>query len=71
MINAPELILADEPLGSQDPETGQAVLELLLELVRESGATLLMVTHDHRTAEILDRRVDMREFALGMGEPAR
>ena len=64
MINGPELILADEPLGSQDPETSEAVLTLLLELVRESKATLVLVTHDLRTAGLLDRQVDMRPFAV-------
>ncbi len=71
MINAPDLILADEPLGSQDPETSEAVLKLLLELVRESRATLLMVTHDPKTAGCLDRQVDMRPFAVTCGGRAR
>jgi putative ABC transport system ATP-binding protein len=68
MINAPDLILADEPLGSQDAETSGAVLALLLELVQESKATLLLVTHDFQTASRLDRQVDMQAFAvLGSG----
>ena len=55
----PALVLADEPTGNLDEATGDAVMELLLELVSESGAGLLMVTHSKRLAGRLDRQVHL------------
>ncbi|GGE57619.1 ABC transporter ATP-binding protein [Actibacterium pelagium] len=60
----PPLILADEPTGSLDEATGDKVMDLLLELVRESGAALLMVTHSERLAARLSRRVHLRAGQL-------
>ena len=56
----PKLVLADEPTGNLDEGTGDAVLDLMLELVAETGASLLMVTHSIRLAERLDVRVHLR-----------
>ena len=56
----PKLVLADEPTGNLDEATGDAVMELLLELVSETGAGLLMVTHSMRLAARLDRQVGLR-----------
>ena len=60
----PALILADEPTGNLDEETGDAVLSLLLELVVETGAGLLMVTHSPRLAERLSRRIHLSRGGL-------
>jgi putative ABC transport system ATP-binding protein len=46
----PKLLLADEPTGSLDAESGEAVIELLFQLNREAGTTLVMVTHDEHLA---------------------
>jgi putative ABC transport system ATP-binding protein len=46
----PQLLLADEPTGSLDAASGEAVIELLFQLNRESGTTLVMVTHDESLA---------------------
>ena len=51
----PELLLADEPTGNLDEGTGEAVLELLLELSRDAGKTLIMATHDQDIARFADR----------------
>ncbi|PWJ22338.1 ABC transporter ATP-binding protein [Jannaschia seohaensis] len=56
----PHLILADEPTGNLDEATGAAVLDLMLELVAESGAAFLMVTHSERLAARLDARLHLR-----------
>ena len=51
----PRLILADEPTGNLDPRTAGQVLALLLERVREQGASALIVTHSRHVAESCDR----------------
>ena len=56
---APNLILADEPTGNLDEGTGDTVLALMLELSRETGAGLLMVTHSERLAGQLDARLHL------------
>ena len=56
----PSLVLADEPTGNLDEATGDAVLTLMLELVAETGAALLMVTHSNRLADRLDARTYLR-----------
>lgn len=53
----PKLVLADEPTGNLDEQTASKVLALLLDLVRNTGTTLLMVTHSQRIADQLDRSV--------------
>lgn len=53
----PKLVLADEPTGNLDEQTASEVLALLLDLVRNTGTTLLMVTHSQRIADQLDRSV--------------
>ena len=55
----PQLVLADEPTGNLDEATGDAVLELMLRLVADTGAALLMVTHSPRLSARLDRRVTL------------
>lgn len=55
----PRLILADEPTGNLDEGSSDEVLQLLLELVREAGAALVMVTHSDRLAQRLDRRLHL------------
>ncbi len=53
----PELLLADEPTGNLDAETGEAVMQLTLDLVERTGCTLLMVTHSAAIAGMLARQV--------------
>jgi putative ABC transport system ATP-binding protein len=53
----PKLLLADEPTGSLDAESGDGVIELLFELNRAAGTTLVMVTHDEHLAARCDRVV--------------
>lgn len=56
----PALVLADEPTGNLDEATADVVMNLLLELVQESGAGLLMVTHSLRLAKKLDHQVNLQ-----------
>jgi len=55
LVHQPDLILADEPTGNLDPETGATILDLLDDLVRGEGRTLLAVTHARDVAERADR----------------
>jgi len=55
----PALVLADEPTGNLDEETGERVLDLMLELVGETGTALLMVTHSTRLAARLGQRIHL------------
>lgn len=57
----PALVLADEPTGNLDEATGDVVLTLMLDLVRDTGAGLLMVTHSPRLADLLDARLHLRQ----------
>jgi len=60
LMNRPKILLADEPTGSLDEQTSEAVFDLLLELVASEGTTLLMATHDRSLAARCDRLVEMR-----------
>ena len=51
LINEPKLLLADEPTGSLDEETSQSIADLLVELNRDVGVTLVVVTHSQKLAE--------------------
>lgn len=62
LVNEPALILADEPLGNQDRETGQAVLQILLDMARSEERTVVMVTHSPESAAQLDRTVELMEL---------
>jgi putative ABC transport system ATP-binding protein len=57
----PPLILADEPTGNLDEANGDIVLNLMLELIEETGSALLMVTHSTRLAERLAKRVALKQ----------
>ncbi len=60
----PDLILADEPTGNLDEESGDAVMHLALNLVAQTGCTFLMVTHSARLAGMLDRQVTLVQGRL-------
>ncbi len=56
LLHRPNLVLADEPTGNLDGETSRSVIQLLLELTRETGSGLLIVTHSHEMAAYMDHR---------------
>ncbi|HDO1310734.1 ABC transporter ATP-binding protein [Aeromonas veronii] len=58
-MTRPNLLLADEPTGNLDSKTGEKVIELLFELNRKHGTTLVVVTHDHQLAERCQRQLVM------------
>jgi putative ABC transport system ATP-binding protein len=55
LSHRPKILLADEPTGNLDEETGQIVISLLTELARDQGATTLIVTHSRQVAQAADR----------------
>ena len=59
LINGAEVILADEPTGALDSQSGEEVLRLLRELNREDGVTVILITHDRAIAEHADRVIQM------------
>lgn len=67
LITGPRVIFADEPTGALDTVSGEQVLAALLTTARESGATVVLVTHDNRVAASADREAVIRDGAV---EPA-
>lgn len=67
LVTSPAVLFADEPTGSLDSLASENVLTLMLELVREEGTTVVMITHDARTAAYADREVIVRDGAIGAG----
>jgi putative ABC transport system ATP-binding protein len=67
----PPILLADEPTGNLDGSTGRLILEVLSELRRESGTTLVLVTHDPAVAGLADRLVHLRDGRIEREEVRR
>jgi putative ABC transport system ATP-binding protein len=61
IINEPAIILADEPTGNLDSKSGEEIMNLLLSLNRESGTTLVIVTHDPDIAKYTQRAIHIRD----------
>ncbi|WP_460594403.1 ABC transporter ATP-binding protein [Geomonas sp. Red276] len=61
LVHQPQLVLADEPTGNLDAETGSLVLDLFRRLVREAGITMILVTHSNEVARLADRVLTIRE----------
>jgi len=70
-ITKPPILLADEPTGNLDGKTGTQVLEILLELNRREGATLVLVTHDPALAAHADRVITLRDGLVVSDERVR
>ena len=61
LANRPSLILADEPTAALDRQRGRSVMELFRRVAREQRASVLVVTHDHRTLDVFDALYDMED----------
>ena len=64
LINDPEILLADEPTGNLDSETGDEVMKLLERLNRDRGMTVVIVTHNPKDAAHADRTINMIDGTL-------
>ena len=61
LANDPPIILADEPTGNLDSSTGRHIMEMLLDVHRRRGATLVLVTHDATLAALADTRLALQD----------
>lgn len=66
LIHRPPLLLADEPTGNLDEETGEQVLALLLQLSRQAGKTLLMVSHNQELRHRADQTYRLNQHTLAL-----
>ena len=64
LVNDPLVLLADEPSGNLDSATGEHVIDLLFEMNRDRGTTLVLVTHDAELAKRCDRRLHIAAGAI-------
>ncbi len=65
LIHNPKIILADEPSGNLDDETGKAVMDILFELIRKNGTTLVLVTHARDVANRCEKIYTLSAGQLG------
>jgi lipoprotein-releasing system ATP-binding protein len=68
LVNEPEIVYCDEPTGNLDTRTGEKILGLILELNRETGITVVLVTHDEELARSAHRRLRMRDGKFEDGD---
>lgn len=64
IVNKPELIFADEPTGNLDSATGDKIMDLLFDLNKQLGVTLVIVTHDHELAARCGRQVQISDGSI-------
>jgi putative ABC transport system ATP-binding protein len=67
IVPNPAILVADEPTGNLDENTGQSIIDLLFALKRDRGATLVLVTHDLALARLCDRMVRLRSGQVEAG----
>lgn len=68
MVAGPRVVFADEPTGSLDTLSGEALLSMMLTSARERGSSVVLVTHDNRVAAHADREVVLVDGSLSMSE---
>ena len=61
LVNSPAIVMADEPTGNLDTKSGDEIMELLLNLNKEQGTTIIVVTHDPEVAQLTQRVVRIRD----------
>lgn len=64
LASGPKLVLADEPTAALDSQTGRQVVELMHDLAKQQGCSILLVTHDNRILDIADRILQMEDGRL-------
>lgn len=71
LVTGPRVIFADEPTGALDSLNGERVMGLLMSAVEETGAAVVLVTHEARVAAYSDREVVVRDGRIRELEPTR
>ena len=64
LVSHPSIVLADEPTAALDSKSGRDVVNLMQQLAKEQGTTILMVTHDNRILDVADSIVHMEDGCL-------
>ena len=64
LVSNPKIVLADEPTAALDKKSGRDVVELMQQLAKEQGCTILLVTHDNRILDIADRLIYLEDGRL-------
>jgi putative ABC transport system ATP-binding protein len=64
LVSQPKIILADEPTAALDKQSGRDVVDIMQQLAKEQGSTILLVTHDNRILDIADRIICMEDGRL-------
>jgi putative ABC transport system ATP-binding protein len=64
LVSRPKMVLADEPTASLDSKSGHEVVELMQQLAKEQGCTILIVTHDNRILDVADRIIELEDGRL-------
>jgi putative ABC transport system ATP-binding protein len=71
LVNEPQILLADEPTGNLDTQSGREIMEILSSLNRERGLTILLVTHEHDIAMFAARQIEFRDGQIVRDELVR
>ncbi len=61
LVSQPKIVLADEPTAALDSKSGRNIVELMQQLAREQGCTILIVTHDNRILDVADRIIELED----------
>jgi ABC-type lipoprotein export system ATPase subunit len=67
LVNSPEILLADEPTGNLDTKRATEIIQILQDLSRDEGLTVIMVTHNLELASRAGRRFEMRDGTISEG----
>ena len=67
LVSRPKMVLADEPTAALDSKSGRDVVELMQQLAREQGCTILIVTHDNRILDVADRIIELEDGRITKG----
>ncbi|MDX2096365.1 MAG: DevA family ABC transporter ATP-binding protein [Leptolyngbyaceae cyanobacterium bins.59] len=64
LVSEPKIVLADEPTAALDKKSGRDVVEVMRQLAKQQGSTILLVTHDNRILDVADRLISMEDGRL-------
>ena len=71
IAGGPKIILADEPTAALDSHSGRSIIEMMRDLAHEGGRAVVIVTHDHRVLEMVDRKIEIEDGSVVEPLPRR